>query len=55
MYDYADALVRSGRPTEAIPVLQQRLQRFDNQNGTVTALLRKAQHEAKKGPGKGDD
>ncbi len=65
MYDLADALVRSGRPQEAIPILQERLQRFDNQNGTVEALLRKAQEEAGNGgpgkhkghgpkPGKGD-
>ena len=57
MYDLADALVRSGRPQDAIPILQARLQRFDNQNGTVEALLRKAQQEAGSGgaagPGKG--
>jgi predicted Zn-dependent protease len=55
MYDLADALVRSGRPQEAIPILQARLQRFDNQNGTVEALLRKAQQEAGSGgaPGPG--
>jgi type IV secretory pathway VirB10-like protein len=47
MYDYAAALVQSGRPAEAIPVLQTRLQRFDNQNGTVKALLKKAQKAAK--------
>jgi predicted Zn-dependent protease len=53
MYDLADALVRSGRPQDAIPILQERLQRFDNQNGTVEALLRKAQEEAGNGgPGK---
>jgi serine/threonine protein kinase len=46
MYDYADALVRAGRANEAIPVLQARLARFDNQNGTVRALLKKAQREA---------
>jgi hypothetical protein len=43
MYDYADALVKAGRPAEAIPVLEARLQRFNNQNGTVRALLKKAQ------------
>jgi tRNA A-37 threonylcarbamoyl transferase component Bud32 len=42
MYDYASALVAAGRPAEAVPVLQARLQRFDNQNGTVRALLKKA-------------
>src|SRR5206468_12812654 len=51
MYDLADALVRSGRPQEAIPVLQTRLQRFDNQNGTVNALLRRAEQEAGGGAG----
>jgi serine/threonine protein kinase len=54
MYDYGDALVRSGRPDEAIPVLEARLQRFDNQNGTVKALLKKARHDAHQGPGNGD-
>jgi serine/threonine-protein kinase len=46
MYDYAAALVASGRAAEAVPVLQTRLQRFDNQNGTVKALLKKAQKAA---------
>ena len=49
MYDLADALVRAGRPQEAIPILEARLRRFDNQNGTVKALLRKAQQEASGG------
>jgi predicted Zn-dependent protease len=59
MYDLADAYVRSGQPQAAIPLLQERLRRFDNQNGTVRALLRKAQHDAgggaaaAGGPGKG--
>jgi hypothetical protein len=56
MYDLADALVRSGRPQEAIPILRARLQRFDNQNGTVEALLRKAELQAgggASGPGGG--
>ena len=43
MYDYGAALSPAGRPAEAVAVLQQRLQRFDNQNGTVKALLKKAQ------------
>jgi serine/threonine-protein kinase len=47
MYDYASALVAAGRPAEAVPVLEARLQRFDNQNGTVKALLKKAQKAAK--------
>jgi hypothetical protein len=47
MYDYAAALVAAGRPAEAVPVLEARLQRFDNQNGTVKALLKKAQKAAK--------
>ncbi len=47
MYDYADALVRADRPQEAIPVLEARLQRFDNQNGTVRALLKKAKRDAR--------
>ncbi len=60
MYDLADALMRSGRPQDAIPILQARLQRFDNQNGTVKALLRRAEREAGggaggPGPGPGDD
>ena len=56
MYDLADALVLSGRPQDAIPILRARLQRFDNQNGTVEALLRKAEQEAgggASGPGNG--
>jgi len=52
MYDLADALVRAGRPQDAIPILQARLQRFDNQNGTVNALLKKAEREAGQGGGK---
>ena len=42
MYDYADALVQAGRSAEAVAVLQQRLDRFDNQNGIVKQLLKKA-------------
>jgi len=42
MYDYANALVQAGRAAEAVAVLQQRLDRFDNQNGIVKALLKKA-------------
>jgi predicted Zn-dependent protease len=60
MYDLADALVRSGRPSEAIPILQERLNRFHNQDDTVRALLAKAQQQAgsggaatSSGPGKG--
>jgi tRNA A-37 threonylcarbamoyl transferase component Bud32 len=48
MYDYASALLAAGRPDEAIPVLEARLQRFDNQNGTVRALLKKAQKATKR-------
>ena len=55
MYDYADALVRSGRPAEAIPVLQDRLRRFHNQDDVVRALLVKAQQAAGQKPGKGKD
>jgi serine/threonine-protein kinase len=47
MYDYADALVKAGRPAEAVPVLEARLQRFDNQNGTVKALLKQARKASK--------
>jgi predicted Zn-dependent protease len=57
MYDLADAYVRAGRPQAAIPLLQARLQRFDNQNSTVEALLRKAQQQAggtSSGPGNGN-
>ncbi len=50
MYDYADALVQADRPQEAVPVLQARLQRFDDQNGVVRALLRQAQGGG--GPGR---
>ncbi|HEY6886378.1 MAG TPA: hypothetical protein VI300_01325, partial [Solirubrobacter sp.] len=49
MYDYGAALLAAGRPQEAAAVLQERLQRFDNQNGTVKALLKKAEKAAKKG------
>jgi predicted Zn-dependent protease len=52
LYDYADALVRSGRPAEAIPVLQDRLRRFHNQDDVVRALLAKAQQAAGQKPGK---
>jgi serine/threonine-protein kinase len=66
MYDYASALVRTGRPADAIPVLQERLRRFHNQDGVVRALLAQAQKAAggkpgkgkgrdKSGPGKGND
>jgi predicted Zn-dependent protease len=51
MYDYGAALLQAGRPAEAVQVLQARLARFDNQNGTVRELLKKAQKAAKKGPG----
>jgi predicted Zn-dependent protease len=47
MYDYGAALLAAGRPQEAAAVLEQRLQRFDNQNGTVKALLKKAQKASK--------
>jgi eukaryotic-like serine/threonine-protein kinase len=53
MYDYADALVRSGQPAAAIPVLQERLRRFDNQNGTVRALLAEARRQAAGGGSSG--
>jgi serine/threonine-protein kinase len=52
LYDYADALVRSGRPAEAVPVLEERLRRFHNQDDVVKALLKQARKAAKGGPGK---
>jgi predicted Zn-dependent protease len=54
MYDYADALVRSGRPADAIPVLQDRLRRFHNQDDVVRALLARAQQAAGQAPGSGN-
>ena len=47
MYDYGDALYQAGRPDEAVTVLEARLDRFDNQNDTVKALLKKARKAAK--------
>lgn len=44
-YDLGHALRLAGRPDEAIPVLQTRLQN-PNQRGTVEAELRQAQQEA---------
>ena len=42
-----DALVAGRPPDEAVPVLEARLDRFDNQNDTVKALLKKARKAAK--------
>ncbi len=47
MYDYGAALMQAGRPAEAVQVLEARLARFDNQNGTVRDLLKKAKKAAK--------
>jgi len=47
MYDYGAALVAAGRPAEAVQILEARLARFDNQNGTVRQLLKKARKDAK--------
>ena len=47
MYDYGVALVAAGRPAEAVQILEARLARFDNQNGTVRQLLKKARKDAK--------
>ena len=47
MYDYGAALVAAGRPGEAVQILEARLARFDNQNGTVRELLKKARKDAK--------
>ena len=52
MYDYAAALVRAGRPAEAIPVLEARLQRFDNQSGTVWPAQEGPQARAAKARGR---
>jgi serine/threonine-protein kinase len=48
LYDLGHALRLAGRPAEAIPVLQQRMQ-IDNQRAVVKAELKQAQKEAKKG------
>ncbi len=45
LYDLGDALLLSGNPKAAIPVLQQRL-KIPNQTATVQALLNKALQEA---------
>jgi serine/threonine protein kinase len=48
LYDLGHALRLAGRPAEAIPVLEQRMQ-IDNQRQVVKAELKQAQKEAKKG------
>jgi tetratricopeptide (TPR) repeat protein len=48
LYDLGHALRLAGRPAEAIPILEQRMQ-IDNQLGVVKAELKQAQKEAKKG------
>jgi eukaryotic-like serine/threonine-protein kinase len=50
LYDLAYALVKAGRPQEAVPYLAERLRNPD-QRGTVTALLRAAQGGATPAPG----
>ena len=45
LYDLGVALNRSGNPSAAIPVLEERL-KFDNQTQTVMAELRDAQAKA---------
>ena len=52
LYDLGHALRLAGRPQEAIPVLQQRLQN-PNQRGVVQAELEQAQKDAGQKPGKG--
>ena len=51
LYNYADALVTAGHPDQAIPILQERLQRFNNQNDKVNALLQQARQLAGAGTG----
>jgi predicted Zn-dependent protease len=53
MYDYANALVQSGHPELAIPVLQERLRRFHDQDATVRALLAVAERRAGQSSGSG--
>jgi hypothetical protein len=45
LYSYADALIQEGRPEEAIPVLEERLN-FPDQQETVQALLDEAEATA---------
>lgn len=52
LYDLGDALLRSGNPQAAIPVLQQRLQ-IPNQTATVQALLNQALQAAGQAPASG--
>ena len=48
MFEKGLALNRSGKPDEAIPVLQERLDRFgDNEKGEVAKELKAAQKAAK--------
>ena len=48
LFEKGLALNRLGRPDEAIPVLQQRLDQFgDNENGEVKKELKDAQKKAK--------
>jgi predicted Zn-dependent protease len=54
MYDYANALVQSGHPELAIPVLQERLRRFHDQDSTVRALLAVAERRAGQSSGSGN-
>jgi serine/threonine-protein kinase len=48
LFDLGHALRLAGHPTDAIPILEQRLQ-IDNQRPVVQAELSKARAEAKKG------
>jgi serine/threonine-protein kinase len=48
LYDLGHALRLAGRPAEAIPILQQRMQ-IDNQRGVVKAELKQAMKDTKKG------
>jgi serine/threonine-protein kinase len=51
LFDLGHALRLAGRPQDAIPVLQQRLQN-PNQRGIVQAELERAQQDAGQSPGK---
>jgi tetratricopeptide (TPR) repeat protein len=48
LFDLGHALRLAGRPAEAIPVLEQRLE-IPNQRGVVKAELKQAKREAKGG------
>jgi serine/threonine-protein kinase len=54
LFNLGEALVESGRPAEAIPYLEERLQRSDDRPEVVQAMLDRAQAEAGQAAGDGN-